>query len=370
MGKMNRNSPARAVLGLLSFLAMLSCNRSSNLESLQPAGGGSSVIGAGSTFIYPIMGRWISTFQGSRPGVKINYQSIGSGGGIQQLKMGLIDFGASDAAVNDQMLKEMPPLIQIPESAGPVCVTYNLPELNTRLQLSGATLAGIYLGRITNWQDPAVRNDNPGGNLPDRAILVAHRSDGSGTTSIFTGYLAKVSPEWAKVGQGVSVRWPVGLGGKGSEGVTGVVRQTPGSIAYVELTYAAENHLPVALIRNQAGNWEEPTPESTTAAIDAFQSDLARDVRTSIVDPPASARDAYPICGLTYLLVARDGSDVAKRRMVRDFIEFVVTDGQNAAVALQYARLPPALVKQDQKLIAEMQMNGHTVQESSPPSSL
>jgi phosphate transport system substrate-binding protein len=368
MDKINQNLPSRAVIGFLSFLVMLSCNKSSPVESLRPGGAESAVIGAGSTFVYPIMGRWISIFQSNRPGVKINYQSIGSGGGIQQLRMGLIDFGASDAAVNDQMLKEMPPVIQIPESAGPVCVTYNLPGLNTPLKLSGATLAGIYLGKITNWQDRAVSNDNPGGNLPDRAILVAHRSDGSGTTGIFTSYLSKVSPGWAKVGQGVSVSWPVGLGGKGSEGVTGVVRQTPGSIAYVELTYAKENHLPVALIRNQAGNWEEPSPEATTAAIAAFQVDLARDVRASIVDPPASARDAYPICGLTYLLVARDGNNAAKRRTVRDFIAFIVTDGQNAAEPLQYARLPPALVRQDQKLIAEIQSNGQPLEDSASSS--
>jgi phosphate transport system substrate-binding protein len=315
------------------------------------------------------MSRWISTFQSSHPGVQINYQSIGSGGGIQQLKKGLVDFGASDAALDDEQLKEMPPVIQLPESAGPVCITYNLPDLKTPLKLSAATLAGIYLGKITKWQDPAVKKDNPGVNLPNSNVIVAHRSDGSGTTNIFTTYLAKVSPDWAKIGKGVSVSWPVGLGGKGSEGVTGVVKQTPGTIGYVELTYAKENNLPVALIRNQAGNWEEPSPATTTAAIEAFHDELLKDVRTPIVDPPASAKDAYPICGLTYLLVPKDGSDAKKRQTLKEFIQFIITDGQNSAEQLAYAKLPPALMDQNQKLIADMQANGQPIQGTSSSAS-
>jgi phosphate transport system substrate-binding protein len=185
--------------------------------------------GAGSTFINPIMSHWIADFQSRHPGVQINYQSIGSGGGIQQLKKGLVDFGASDAALNDEQLKEMPPLVQIPESAGPVCITYNLPDLKSPLRLSPAVLAGIYLGTIKTWQDPQIRTDNPGVNLPKTAIVVAHRSDGSGTTNIFTTYLAAVSPQWEKkVGKGLAVSWPVGVGGKGSEGVTGSAKQMQG----------------------------------------------------------------------------------------------------------------------------------------------
>jgi phosphate transport system substrate-binding protein len=325
-------------------------------------GGDNAIIGAGSTFINPIMGRWISDFQSHHSGVQINYQSIGSGGGIEQLKKGLIDFGASDAALDDEQLKQMPPVIQIPESAGPVCITYNLPELKSPLKLSGETLAGIFLGKIKTWQDPAIRKDNAGVNMPKSAILVAHRSDGSGTTNIFTTYLAKVNPEWEKeAGKGISVKWPVGIGGKGSEGVTGAVRQSVGSIGYVELSYAKNNNLPVALIKNRAGNWEEPTAAGTTAAMEANKGELAKDVRTPIVDPPASAKDAYPICGLTFLMVDKDGQDANKRQTVKQFIEYVITDGQNSADSLFYAKLSPALVDQDQKLLGEMLANGQPI---------
>jgi phosphate transport system substrate-binding protein len=368
MRSFNRHSFLAIGIALLSLLLTTACNKSSNNESLRPSGGENSIIGAGSTFVYPIMSRWISTFQSTHSGVQINYQSIGSGGGIQQLKKGLVDFGASDAALDDDQLKEMPPVIQVPESAGPVCITYNLPELKTPLKLSAATLAGIYLGKITSWQDPAVRKDNAGVTLPKHTIIVAHRSDGSGTTNIFTTYLAKVSPDWAKVGKGVSVSWPVGLGGKGSEGVTGIVKQTPGTIGYVELTYAKENNLPVAQIRNQAGNWVDPSPAGTTAAMNAYQDELAKDVRTPIVDPPASAKDAYPICGLTYLLIPKDGKDAKKQQTVKDFVQFIITDGQNSAEELQYAKLSPGLTEQDQKLLGDMQANGQPLQGTSTAS--
>ena len=340
----------------------VSCSK--NASPVHP-GGNKSIIGAGSTFIYPIMTRWIAAFQRSHSGVQINYQSIGSGGGIQQLKKGLIDFGASDAALDDTELKEMLPVIQVPESAGPVCITYNLPELKAPLKLSAQTLSGIFLGKITSWQDPQIKKDNASVNLPNHAILVSHRSDGSGTTNIFTTYLAAVSPEWAKnVGKGISVRWPVGVGGKGSEGVTGVIRQAAGAIGYVELSYAKDNNLPVALVSNRAGNWEEPTAAGTTAAIDAFHDELAKDVRTAIVDPPASAKDAYPICGLTYLLVPKDGQDTAKRQAVKEFIEYVITEGQASADSLYYAKLPAGLADQDQKLLSEMLADGKPIQTS------
>jgi phosphate transport system substrate-binding protein len=343
---------------LLVFSAAVACN-SKPQEGLTTANNSNSIIGAGSTFIYPIMTRWIADFQASHQGVQINYQSIGSGGGIQQLKKGLVDFGASDAALNDDQLKEMPALVQIPESAGPVCITYNLPELKQPLKLSAATLSGIYLGQIKSWRDPEIVKENPGVKLPSEAILVAHRSDGSGTTNIFTTYLDKVSSDWSKkVGKGISVSWPVGLGGKGSEGVTGVVKQSPGAIGYVELTYAKENNLPVALIRNQAGNWEEPSSDGATAAIAAYADELAKDVRTAIVDPPATAKDAYPICGLTYLLVPKETKDAQKAAVVKQFIQYIVTDGQNMSNSLFYAKLPTALTEQDQKLLGETQANG------------
>jgi len=346
---------------ILAFAGLLGCNSSN-----KPAQQANSIIGAGSTFINPIMSHWISDFQGSHPGVQINYQSIGSGGGIQQLKQGLVDFGASDAALADEKLKEMPALVQVPESAGPVCITYNLSEVKSALKLSGATLAGIYLGQIKTWQDPAIKKDNPDVSLPDHAVVVTHRSDGSGTTNIFTNYLAKLSPDWqSKVGKGLAVSWPVGLGGKGSEGVSGLVRQTPGAIGYVELSYATENKLPVAEIKNQAGSWIAPTPASTTAAIEAFQSELEKDVRTPIVDPPASAKDAYPISGLTFLLVPKQGKDPAKQGVVKEFVQYIITQGQSIAESLQYSRLPQTLVAQDQKLLGEI--GGQQASNNVPP---
>ncbi|MGA7291454.1 MAG: phosphate ABC transporter substrate-binding protein PstS, partial [Terriglobales bacterium] len=292
---------AVALVGLLTLVACNSSKTSSEQNSTQ-------IIGAGSTFIYPAMTRWIADFQSTHPGVQINYQSIGSGGGIQQLKKGLVDFGASDAALDDEQLKEMPALVQIPESAGPVCITYNLPELKSPLRLSAESIAGIYLGTITKWRDAAIKKDNPGVELPNDPIVVAHRADGSGTTNIFTTYLAAISPQWEKkVGKGISVDWPAGIGGKGNEGVTGAVKQTPGGIGYVELAYATENNLPVVRVQNKAGKWIEPTADSTTAAIAAYSEELAKDVRTPIVDPPATAKDAYPIAGLTFLIVPKEG---------------------------------------------------------------
>jgi phosphate transport system substrate-binding protein len=313
------------------------------------------IIGAGSTFVYPIMTHWIQAFQEKNPGVQINYQSIGSGGGIQQLKKGLVDFGASDVALNDEQLKEMPAIVQVPESAGPVCITYNLPDLSKPLKLTSTALTDIFLGTITKWSDPAITKSNPGVKLPDDQILVAHRSDGSGTTGIFTAFLSAVSPEWKeKVGNSISVKWPVGLGGKGSEGVTGIVKQTPGAIGYVELSYALENKLPVVLIGNQAGKFIVPSAESATAAIAAFHSELAKDVRTPIVNPPASAPAAYPISGLTFLLVPKNSSDKKKQEMTTKFIEYIVSGGQSFATELHYAMLPPAISKLDRELLAQV----------------
>ena len=352
---MPRNLRRLSVLPLIlaTFLFWTACN-SGPKPATPPQENVNTLVGAGSTFIYPIMTRWISDFQSTHPGVQINYQSIGSGGGIQQLKQGLVDFGASDAALDDDKLKEMPALVQIPESAGPVCITYNLPDLKEPLRLSADSLAGIFLGKIKTWQDPELRKDNPGVNLPKTPIIVAHRSDGSGTSNIFTTYLAAVSPEWQKkVGKGISVSWPEGLGGKGSEGVTGVVKQTPGGIGYVELTYAKENNLPVAEIRNQAGKWVEPSAAGTTAAIDAFKDELAKDVRTPIVNAPASAGDAYPIAGLTFLLVPKQPKSPERGKMVTEFIQYIITQGQSQAEAMFYAKLPDSLQQHDQSLLSE-----------------
>jgi phosphate transport system substrate-binding protein len=353
-------------LALIVALFLLCFNLGCNSNSPKQESSSSATVsltGAGSTFIYPAMSRWIQDFQKTHNDVQINYQSIGSGGGIRQLQQGLVDFGASDAALDDDQMKQMQPVIQIPESAGPVCITYNLPDLKEPLRLSGPTLAGIFLGTIKTWQDPALKKDNPGVTFPQTPVVVAHRSDGSGTTGIFTTYLDKVSPDWSKkVGKGISVQWPVGLGGKGSEGVTGVVKQSPGAIGYVELTYAEQNHLPVAVIRNNAGNYEKPSPAGTTAAIDAFASQLATDVRVPIVDPPASAADAYPISGLTFVMVPQDGKDATKSQTVKNFLQYVITDGQASAESLNYAKLPAALQQQDQQLLGKMTANGKPLQ--------
>jgi phosphate transport system substrate-binding protein len=318
-----------------------------------------SLVGAGSTFVYPVMTRWIQGYSQSHSNVQINYQSIGSGGGIQQVKAGTVDFGASDAPLTDADLAGMKPMIQFPESAGPVCITYNLPELTQPLQLSADVLTGILLGQITNWQDKKIAADNPGVKLPKQAIVVVHRSDGSGTTAAFTTYLSAVSPEWkTKVGAGKSVAWPVGLGGKGNEGVTGQLKQSPGAIGYVELAYAQENQLPLAKIKNLAGNYVTPSTASTTAAINAFTAQLAQDPRTPIVNAPATAADAYPISTLTFLIVPKDGPDKAKRTALKGFLQYVVTDGQAAASQLNYAPLPDGVKQFDQQQLNQLTADG------------
>jgi len=337
----------------LSVLALTSCKSSNNVQ----------ISGAGSTFVYPVMTRWIQDFSQSHPSVQINYQSIGSGGGIQQVKSKTVDFGASDAPLSDDQLKEMPPVIQIPESAGPVVITYNLSQLTQPLQLSSDALAGIFLGTVKSWKDPIITKENPGVNLPAQPIVVVHRADGSGTTNAFTTYLSAVSPDWqSKVGKGNSVSWPVGIGGKGSEGVTGQLRQAPGAIGYVELTYAEQNKLPVAKIKNQAGTYVAPTAQSTTAAIDAFTKQLSQDPRVPIVNPPATATDAYPISTLTFLIIPKDGPDKDKRTALKNFTQYVISDGQATAGTLNYAPLPDGVKQFDQQQLGQMTAGGQPIQ--------
>ena len=341
----------------LAALTFTACKSSSN------AGSNVQLTGAGSTFVYPLMTRWIQDFSGSHPSAQINYQSIGSGGGIQQVRSHTVDFGASDAALTDEQLKDFFPVIQIPETAGPVCVTYNLPELSQPLQLSPEALVGIFLGTVKSWHDPHIVKDNPGVKLPNEPIVVVHRADGSGTTNAFTTYLSAISPEWqSKVGKGTNVQWPLGLGGKGSEGVTGQLRQSPGAIGYVELTYAEQNHLPVAKIKNQAGNYIAPTAQSTTAAINAFTAQLSQDPRQPIVNPPASAADAYPISTLTFLIIPKDGPDNGKRKALKSFIQYIISDGQPAAGSLNYAPLPDGVKQFDQQQLGQMTAAGQPIQ--------
>lgn len=317
---------------------------------------------AGSTFIAPIMNNWITAYQQIHPDTMINYRPIGSGAGLSELKQKLLGLAASDAPLSDEEIQKMYPVIQVPVTAGPVCAIYNVSGVTTPLKLSGSTLAGIFLGNIISWQDPAIERENPGVKLPRAAIIVVHRSDGSGTTSILTGYLAKVSPEWSrKAGQGLSVSWPVGIGAEGSKGVLEFVKQNAGTIGYGELNYAKEKGLSVASVQNRAGSFVVPSPVSATAAIEAFSEALDKDARTPIVDPPASAKDAYPISGLTFFLVPRDGSDANQRRAIKDFVQYAVTTGQDSAESLAYAKLPKSLQQRDLTLLAGLTADGQAV---------
>ncbi len=316
-----------------------------------------NLTGAGATFPYPIYSKWFDTYR-QKTGVTINYQSIGSGAGIQQVKAGTVDFGASDAALSNDRLREMPrPVLHFPTVAGAVVLAYHLPGLKARLRLTPEVLTGIYLGRITAWNDRRIAAANPGVALPTAPILAVHRSDGSGTTSIFTTYLSSVSGEWKDlVGANTSVSWPSGVGGKGNDGVAGLVRQTPGAIGYVELAYAKQNRLPMALLRNRAGRFVEPTLASTTAAVAGAAAALAKDARTPIIDSPAP--DAWPISGLTYLLVTRDQRDPVKGRALADFIRWAMRDGQAMVEALDYARLPAALIEVNEANVRKLTAGG------------
>ena len=319
----------------------------------------SSVVltGAGATFPYPIYSKWFDMYHEST-GVQINYQSIGSGGGIQQLKAGTVDFGASDAALNDEKLGEMPhPVLHIPTVAGAVVLAYNLPDLTQPLQLTPKALTGIFLGTIKTWNDPAIKAANPGVVLPATAVLAVHRSDGSGTSNIFTSYLSAVDPEWkTKVGANTSVAWPAGVGAKGNEGVSGQVKQTPGSIGYVELAYAKQNDLAVAKLQNSSGVFIEPSLASTTAAIQASAQAIASDVRASTVN--AAGSDVYPIAALTFILVYEDQADAAKGKEIANFLTWAMHQGQDQVEALQYARLPAEVVTVNEASIAKLTSAG------------
>lgn len=344
-----------AISLLVAAAFTLSACKSSTQKTIQ-------LSGAGSTFVNPAMTRWVASYAQEHPNVQINYQSIGSGGGVQQVKAGTVDYGASDYPLKDEQLAQMKPVIQFPETAGPVCITYNLPEVTQPLQVSADVIAGIFLGKITNWQDKAIAADNPGVKLPKEPIVVAHRSDGSGTTAGFTTYLSAVSDEWkSKVGAAGSVAWPVGLGGKGNEGVTGLIKQTPGSVGYVELAYAEQNNLPVAKVKNQAGNYVSPGTASTTAAINAFSAQLAQDPRTPIVNAPATAPDAYPISTMSFVIIPKDGPDKDKRTALKNFLQYVVTDGQAAAQQLNYAPLPDSVKQFDQQQLNQLTADGQAL---------
>jgi phosphate transport system substrate-binding protein len=316
--------------------------------------------GAGATFPYPIYSKWFDEYVKVDPEVRFNYQSIGSGGGIKQISSRTVDFGASDGPMTDEQLKQAPaPLIHIPTVLGAVVATYNLPGAPT-LKFTPDVIADIFLGKVTKWNDPRIAATNAGIALPDQPILVVHRSDGSGTTYIWVDYLSKVSPEWQKkVGKGTSVNWPVGLGGKGNEGVAGQVKNTPGALGYVELAYAVKNKLPVAAVKNAAGKFVEPTIASTTAAAAGAAKSMPDDFRVSLTNAPGD--DAYPIASFTWLLVYKDQPHEVKGRALVKFLWWMSHEGQKYAADLLYAPLPQEVVKQIEGKVRQITYQGKPV---------
>lgn len=315
--------------------------------------------GAGSTFANPLYQKWISEFGKANPNIKIDYQSIGSGGGIKQIKEQTIDFGATDSAMTDEDLKSAKggEILHIPAALGAVVLTYNLAGVDKPLRFSPKVIADIFLGNVKRWDDAAIKGDNPGANLPGTDIVIVHRSDGSGTTGVFTDYLSKVSADWkSKVGQGPSVQWPGGIGGKGNEGVTGQVKQTPNTIGYVELAYAVQNHLPAALIKNKAGNFVEATFDSVTAAANGAIATTPEDLRVSITD--ADGANIYPISSYTYMLPYKDQKDQAKGKAIVDYMWWGIHDGQKFCRDLQYAPLPDEIVKRAEAKINSITFGG------------
>lgn len=309
--------------------------------------------GAGATFPYPIYSKWFSEYSAAHPGVQVNYQSIGSGGGIRQVTSGLVDFGASDGPMTDQQLAESKiKLIHIPTVLGAVVPVFNVPGVND-LKFSPDVLADIYLGKIQFWDDGRIARDNPGAKLPNKKIIVVHRSDGSGTSYIFTDYLSKVSHEWAGgPGKGTSPSWPVGVGGKGNEGVAGLVRQMPGAIGYVELIYALQNRISYGSVKNSSGAWIKASIQGVTAAAASVKS-IPNDYRVSITNAPGA--QAYPISSFTWLLIPVHSADPAKGRVLKDLLSWIVKSGEGEATSLSYAPLPQNIVDRVLKSIYALQ---------------
>ncbi|MGA9584629.1 MAG: phosphate ABC transporter substrate-binding protein PstS [Terracidiphilus sp.] len=308
---------------------------------------------AGATFPYPMYSKWFAEYSAAHPGVEINYASIGSGGGIAQVTKGTVDFGASDMPMTDEMLASSPvKLIHIPTVLGADVPAFNVAGV-TDLRFSGDVLADIFLGKITNWNDPRIAKDNPGAKLPDQKIIVVHRSDGSGTTFIWTDYLSKVSKEWASgPGKGTSVAWPVGVGGKGNENVAGLVRQLPGALGYIELIYALQNHISFASVKNAAGNYIKASIEGVTEAA-ASVKQMPADYRVSITNAPGA--NAYPISSFTYLLIPVKGTNQANRAVLKDLLSWMLKTGQSQASSLSYAPLPNSLIEKELKTVYSLQ---------------
>ena len=310
--------------------------------------------GAGATFPFPIYSKWFDVYQKKHPNISINYQSIGSGGGIRQVIAGTVDFGATDGPMKDEQVAQVKTgVLHFPTVLGSDVPTYNIPGVNAELNFTQAALAGIYLGKILNWNDPEIAKANPGVKLPAEEIVVVHRSDGSGTTYIWVDFLCKVSKEWeTKVGRDTSVNWPKGLGGKGNEGVSGLVKQTPYSIGYVELIYALQNNLAYGKVQNKEGVFVKADLASTTAAAAGAAKSMPEDFRISITNAPG--KTAYPISSFTWLLIPTTISDTTKRDTLKDFLKWMLADGQSFAEGLGYAPLPKEVVKQEEKAISKI----------------
>ncbi len=336
-------------------IVMVGLGVSADAPSAAPAPASAMLINAaGATFPYPIYSKWFDEYHKLHPDIEFNYQSIGSGGGIRQVLAGTVDFGASDGPMTDEQLGQAKiKILHFPTVLGADVPTYNLPGINQELNFTPEALAGIFLGNITKWNDPAIAGANPGVGLPDTDIVVVHRSDGSGTTYIWVDYLSKVSEEWkTKVGKNTSVNWPVGLGGKGNEGVSGLVKQTPGAIGYVELIYAIQNKMPYGKVRNSSGVFVKADLASVTAAAAATAKSMPDDFRVSITNAPG--KGAYPISSFTWLLVPTKISDPAKKKAIVDFLHWMLQDGQGLTEALSYARLPKEVVAKETKAISQV----------------
>jgi len=310
-----------------------------------------TVNGAGATFPNPIYSKWFNEYHNLHSDIQINYQSVGSGAGIRQVQAGTVDFGASDGPMSDEQIKESKvKVLHVPTVLGSVVPAYNVPGVSGEIKFTPDVLADIYLGKITNWNDGRIAKANPGVKLPDQSITVVHRSDGSGTTYIFTDYLSKVSPDWQNtVGKSTSVKWPVGIGGKGNEGVAGTTRQLPGSIGYIELIYALQNKIPFGSVENSSKNFIKASIASTTAA--AVGVKMPADFRVSITNPPG--KDAYPISSFTWLLIPTSPADAKKGKIIKDFLFWMLDQGQTMVEALSYAPLPKQIVEMEKAAITK-----------------
>ena len=315
--------------------------------------------GAGATFPYPIYSKWFDVYHGKNPSIQFNYQSVGSGAGIKQVTEGTVDFGATDGPMSDEQMKAFQDkrktsILHFPTVLGAAVPTYNVPGVSSSLNFTPEALAGIFLGKITKWNDPAIAGPNKGVNLPANDIVVVHRSDGSGTTYIWTDFLSKVSDEWkSKVSRATSVNWPVGLGGKGNEGVTGLIKQTPNSIGYVELIYAVQNNVTYGAVKNSAGAFVKADLASVSAAAAGAAKEMPDDFRVSITNAPG--KTAYPISSFTWLLIPAKIDDAGKRDAIKGFLKWMVSDGQGYAEALSYAKLPKEVAQKVEKAINNVQ---------------